>query len=91
MMKYLLANSLDLFGLAFWIELQTKSPRCTYYFGPFSTSQDAELALPGFIEDLETEGAEGLTATISRCKPRTLTIEEGIDVPFASGSVPAIG
>jgi hypothetical protein len=73
-MKELLIRILDLFGLACWLEISTESPRCTYYFGPFLTRQDARISQDGYIEDLLEEGAKGIAVTIKRLKPRDLTI-----------------
>ncbi|MGB5637291.1 MAG: DUF1816 domain-containing protein [Waterburya sp.] len=44
----------------YWIKVTTAKPSCTYYFGPFLTRKEAQLAQPGFLEDLETENAEGI-------------------------------
>lgn len=41
LMKEFLISSLNLFGLAYWIEIVTETPQCTYYFGPFLTEQEA--------------------------------------------------
>jgi len=56
-----------------WIKITTVKPSCTYYFGPFLTNKGARLAQPGFIEDLESENAEGIKANIKRCQPQELT------------------
>jgi len=57
----------------YWIKVTTQKPSCTYYFGSFLTRQTAKLAQPGFIEDLETENAEGIKAEIRYCQPQQLT------------------
>lgn len=75
-MKELWINVLELLGRAWWVEVSTDAPRCTYYFGPFSTSDEAELAKPGYLEDLESEGAQGIRVVVKRCKPEQLTIDE---------------
>lgn len=62
-------------GLAWWVEIKTESPDCTYYFGPFLNQTEAQSAVSGFIEDLEQEQAQGITSTVKRCKPQELTIE----------------
>ncbi|MBO3463189.1 DUF1816 domain-containing protein [Aetokthonos hydrillicola Thurmond2011] len=59
---------------AWWIEISTQVPCCTYYFGPFSSAEEAHLAQSGYIEDLVEEGAQGITFLINRCKPLYLTI-----------------
>ncbi|WP_353930310.1 DUF1816 domain-containing protein [Okeanomitos corallinicola TIOX110] len=65
-------------GFAWWVEIVTQSPSCTYYFGPFISSVDANLASKGYVEDLETEGAQGIIVNVKRCKPYVLTIAEDL-------------
>ncbi|MBK1990853.1 DUF1816 domain-containing protein [Sphaerospermopsis aphanizomenoides BCCUSP55] len=65
-------------GLAWWVEIVTQNPRCTYYFGPFLSSEEATLASKGYVEDLETEGAQGIIVNVKRCKPYDLTIAEDL-------------
>ncbi len=57
-----------------WVEITTADPRCTYYFGPFNSALEARKAYPGYVEDLEGEGAQGITITIKLCRPEILTI-----------------
>ena len=59
-----------------WVEIVTDSPRCTYYFGPFDTDKEASSNTPGYIEDLESEGAQKVSIRIKRCQPLDLTIYE---------------
>jgi hypothetical protein len=72
--KNIYTSILETLGLAVWIEIITDSPRCTYYFGPFTSEDEAEGAKNGYIEDLESEGSKGLVVMVKRCKPETLTI-----------------
>lgn len=67
---------LNQLGLAWWVEVKTNNPRCTYYFGPFTSGSEANTAKTGYIEDLEQEGAQGIAVAVRRCKPETLTVEE---------------
>ncbi|MBR8837370.1 MAG: DUF1816 domain-containing protein [Stigonema ocellatum SAG 48.90 = DSM 106950] len=60
--------------LAWWVEIETKDPHCSYYFGPFSSDLEAEEAQSGWIEDLAQEGAQGITNQIKWCQPSNLTI-----------------
>lgn len=61
---------------AWWIEIFTAQPKCTYYFGPFMGAWEAEVASRGFVEDLESEFAQGIQMQIDRrCQPTLLTIE----------------
>ncbi|AFY96739.1 DUF1816 domain-containing protein [Chamaesiphon minutus] len=68
-------NVLDFFGQAWWVEVVTNRPRCTYYFGPFADAEAANRAIMGYIQDLENESAQGIQTQIKRCKPDRLTIE----------------
>lgn len=64
-------------GLAIWVEIQTDSPVCTYYFGPFLFRKSAEEAVQGYIEDLKQEGAQNIRVEIQRSKePEVLTVTE---------------
>jgi hypothetical protein len=73
-MKEFLISLLERFGLAYWVEIKTDYPRCTYYFGPFLAKDEAEVAQAGYEEDLKTEGAQGIKLQIKRCKPEDLTM-----------------
>lgn len=67
----------------YWIKVTTAKPSCTYYFGPFLTRKEAKLAQPGFLEDLETENAEGIKAEIRSSHPKELTVfDELNDIPI---------
>lgn len=77
-LKEALINTINNLGLAWWVEIVTQNPRCTYYFGPFLNSADAKIALKGYVEDLELEGAQGILVNIKRCKPGSLTISEDL-------------
>jgi len=74
--RQFLISLLERFGLAYWVEIKTDYPRCTYYFGPFLAKDEAEVAQAGYEEDLKTEGAQGIKLHIKRCKPKDLTIFE---------------
>ncbi|MBW4646905.1 MAG: DUF1816 domain-containing protein [Goleter apudmare HA4340-LM2] len=77
-LKESLINTVNNLGLAWWVEIVTQNPRCTYYFGPFLSSADAKIALKGYVEDLELEGAQGIAVNVKRCKPNSLTIAEDL-------------
>lgn len=59
--------------LGWWVKIKTALPNCTYYFGPFSSKQEADAAQVGYVEDLKQEGAYGITIHIKQCQPRELT------------------
>ncbi|MFB2836065.1 DUF1816 domain-containing protein [Floridanema evergladense] len=56
-----------------WVEIITLLPACSYYFGPFTSIQEAASAKVGYLEDLQQEGAKGITFRIKQCKPEILT------------------
>ncbi len=86
MVKELLINILESLGLAWWVEIVTDSPKCTYYFGPFLKESEAEAAKVGYLEDLEQEGATGIRCTVKRYQPGELTIYEEREEQLASRS-----
>jgi hypothetical protein len=67
-MKEIFIKILEFLGLAYWIEITTDSPQCTYYFGPFINKQEAEIARSGYVEDLQQEDAQNITTKIERLK-----------------------
>jgi Domain of unknown function (DUF1816) len=69
-----LASRLEPLGLAYWLEVATDNPQCLYYFGPFLTRAQAKQSEPGYLEDLEQEGAHILLTKVQRCRPKSLTV-----------------
>lgn len=64
----------ELLQLNWWVVIATTNPDCIYYFGPFPSQLEAQVYAPGYIEDLEQEGAEKIEFQIKQCQPRELTI-----------------
>jgi hypothetical protein len=60
---------------SWWIRVDTHSPKCRYYFGPFSSPQEAEAHHQAYLNDLQAEGAKGIEYVIEQGNPRRLTIE----------------
>jgi hypothetical protein len=75
-LKEIFTSGLEQLGFAWWIEIVTTQPHCTYYFGPFTSGEEAELAQAGYVEDIEQEGAQGVCVQVKWCKPRELTVFE---------------
>ena len=65
---------LEMTGKAWWVEIITKKPDCTYYFGPFGSHREAQLSQLGYIEDLEQERPQLIAIEIKQCHPTELTI-----------------
>lgn len=90
-MKDLLIKFINWLGLAYWAEIVTDYPRCTYYFGPFLTRDEALATQDGYVEDLQREEAQGIQVTVKRCKPNNLTIfDENTVINFGSSRVVVI-
>lgn len=83
-MNELWLNTLEFLGLAWWVEIVTDSPSCTYYFGPYGSASEAEAEKQGFVEDLEQEGTRSIKVEIKRCKPTELTIFDEKTDPSSS-------
>ncbi|WP_036488679.1 DUF1816 domain-containing protein [Myxosarcina sp. GI1] len=62
--------------LSWGVKISTAIPSCIYYFGPFDTFREAQLAQDGYIDDLVEEKAQGITVEIKRCQPVEMTIFE---------------
>jgi hypothetical protein len=62
--------------LPWWVEIVTTAPKCLYYFGPFDNYDEALFHQDGYIEDLQSESAFGISTTIKQCQPEILTRED---------------
>jgi hypothetical protein len=75
-------NLLHFIGLAWWVEIGTDRPNCTYYFGPFTSVTEAKHHISGYVEDLQSEAAEGIHIALKRGKPTQITIDrEPLSIP----------
>ncbi len=91
MNKFLGRFLANLFGQskAWWVEIKTNQPACTYYFGPFDSEVEAITAQGGYIEDLEQEGAQNIQPVVQLCShPNELTITDEWDTPGGGFSAP---
>ncbi|HEY9637212.1 MAG TPA: DUF1816 domain-containing protein [Coleofasciculaceae cyanobacterium] len=78
---------LEMTGKAWWVEIVTKKPDCTYYFGPFVSHREAQLAQLGYIEDLEQERPQLIAIDIKQCQPKELTIFENESRKKLNGTI----
>jgi len=59
-----------------WVKVTTADPNCIYYFGPFDSELEAAQAKPGYVEDLQQEGALQIQTSLHNMpEPQDLTIE----------------
>lgn len=86
-MKEIWTSILQTIGAAWWVEIKTDAPRCTYYFGPFASATEAEQHKGGYVEDLMQEGAQDIRLSIKRCKPTKLTIYDEQEMTTRSAAV----
>ncbi|MBU6228574.1 MAG: DUF1816 domain-containing protein [Cyanobacteria bacterium REEB459] len=83
----------NLFGArqAWWLEVKTSRPVCTYYFGPFVSKAEACALKDGYIEDLEQEGAQNIRCVLKYCSdPVELTIIEDGEETRGRAVAPAL-
>lgn len=64
--------------LAWWIEVRTYQPACTYFFGPFESRNEAIWNQSGYLEDIQAEQPMGIMTNISQTQPEQLTIDESL-------------
>ena len=84
-MKNFFSNLFDFFSTSWWIKITTAEPNCIYYFGPFESEKEATQHQAGFIEDLQQENAQQITASIQRSSaPEQLTVEFESSKPSAA-------
>jgi len=88
-LKEVFVSLFQILGWAWWVEITTHNPHCTYYFGPFLSVKEASVAKSGYIEDLEHEGSTGIVVAVKRCKPANLTISEELGERIDRTSTPA--
>ncbi|MGD1900077.1 MAG: DUF1816 domain-containing protein [Phormidesmis sp.] len=75
-MKNFFSGLLNFFSNQWWVKITTAEPNCVYYFGPFDDETEAVQAKPGYVEDLQQEGALQIQTSLQNIpEPKELTIE----------------
>lgn len=54
-----------------WVEVDTDSPKHTYYFGPYDSREEASNSSNGYIRDLEKKGAKKISINIKQGRQPT--------------------
>ncbi|MEL6777064.1 MAG: DUF1816 domain-containing protein [Cyanobacteria bacterium J06597_16] len=81
-MKNFFSSLFSIFSTPWWVKITTSEPNCIYYFGPFDSEGEALQAKPGYIEDLQKEGAQQIQSSMQNiAEPKELTIEMGVKPP----------
>jgi len=84
-MKNFFNGLLSFFSNPWWVKITTAEPSCIYYFGPFNNESEATQAKPGYIEDLQKEGALQIQTSLHNIpEPAELTIEAETSVNAAT-------
>ncbi|MEL6899746.1 MAG: DUF1816 domain-containing protein [Cyanobacteria bacterium J06606_4] len=75
-MKNFFSSLFSFFSNQWWVKITTAEPNCIYFFGPFDDEAEAIQAKPGYIEDLQQEGALQIQTSLhNMSEPKELTIE----------------
>ncbi|HEY9826976.1 MAG TPA: DUF1816 domain-containing protein [Stenomitos sp.] len=61
-------------AVGWWIEAFTTHPTCIYYFGPFETPAEADLAQEEYLDPLRQEGIQIIAVRVRHCQPRQSVI-----------------
>lgn len=69
-------------SLAWWLKVNTVNPSMTYYFGPFISAQEAEIAQPSYINNLEQDGLQIQTIQIQQRQPASIMSENEFSQKF---------
>ena len=81
-MKNFFSNLFGFGSTPWWVRITTAEPNCIYYFGPFDSEADATRARPGYIEDLQNEGAQQIETSLKNIQaPTELTVEVSSKLP----------
>lgn len=54
-----------------WVEVDTDSPKRTYYFGPYDSREEASDNTTSYIRDLEKKGAKKISINIKQGRQPT--------------------
>ncbi len=55
-------------GRELWVEVETESPKSTYYFGPYDSKDEASNNTNGYITDLEKKEAKNISINIKQSR-----------------------
>lgn len=73
-LSFLQTNKISDDNTPWWLKITSLYPHCIYYFGPFASFEEAQQHQGGYLQDLESEGAQGISLSIERSNPRYLTV-----------------
>ena len=64
----------DILKLFWWLEIKTARPSCVFYFGPFSSEEEAKVAQYSHIDRLIHEKFHGITLEVKQLEPKEVMI-----------------
>jgi hypothetical protein len=88
MLSFLEKNRFSDDNAPWWVKITSIYPHCLYYFGPFASFNEAQQHQTGYLQDIESEGAQGISMAIERSNPHYLTIFDEENQDFAKTFTP---
>ena len=76
--------------IPWWIKIKTNQSSCIFFFCPFDNFKFAKRSQDGYIEDLVTGNAFGITIEIAQCQPYLLTIFDESSLPYCSDHLDSV-
>lgn len=67
-LSWLARSAANGLGLAWWARVETRSPDCVYWFGPFTRRRSLDAELPAFLADLQSESPGALEHQVLRTR-----------------------
>lgn len=67
-LPWLVRSAANALGVAWWARVESRSPDCVYWFGPFTQRRSLEAELPAFLADLQSEAPGSLEHQLLRTR-----------------------
>ena len=65
---WLVRSGANALGLAWWARVESRTPDCVYWFGPYTRRATLEAELPAFLADLQEESPASLQHQLLRTR-----------------------
>lgn len=67
-LPWLARSAANALGVAWWARVESRSPDCVYWFGPYTRRRSLEAELPAFLADLLSESPGSLEHQLLRTR-----------------------
>lgn len=67
-LPWLVRSAANVLGVAWWARVESRSPDCIYWFGPYTRRRSLEADLPAFLADLQSEAPGSLEQRLLRAR-----------------------